>query len=118
MSETRRHDDSQVAERKMAQPTLTRLLAVTLLVASSQLAVCHAHEPVVGPKCELALELVDADSGRTLPGIVQLRCDDGSAVELTELVNRGQGIEQPGPIHDWWVLAKTSDDHRAGRGRW
>ena len=30
------------------------------------------------------------------------------AVELTELVNRGQGIEQPGPIHDWWVLAKPA----------
>lgn len=29
-------------------------------------------------------------------------------VELPELVNRGQGIEQIGPIHDWWVITEPT----------
>jgi hypothetical protein len=49
--------------------------------------------------CSLALELVDVKTGQSLPGIVQIHDAAGKGIELPELVNRGQGIEQPGPIH-------------------
>jgi hypothetical protein len=56
----------------------------------------------------LALELVDAKTGESLPGIVQVLDAAGKGVDLPELVNRGQGIEQPGPIHQWWVLPQRT----------
>lgn len=86
------------------------------------LELAHAHEPrppapraakvaTVARKtyeatCKLTISLVDQKTGAPLPGIVQVRDADGDVVELAELVNRGQGIEQKGPIHDWWVLAR------------
>ena len=55
----------------------------------------------------LELSLVDVQSGTSLPGVVQI-LDDGRPIELTELANRGQGIEQQGPIHQWWVLPRAT----------
>ncbi len=83
---------------------MIRCLVPSLLVICSPLAACFAHEPAPGPTCALTLELVDAQTGETLPGIVQLSDADDRGVEIHQLVNRGQGIERRGPIHDWWVL--------------
>ena len=55
--------------------------------------------------CKLTISLIDQQTSAPLPGIVQVRDADGDLVELAELVNRGQGIERKGPIHEWWVLA-------------
>lgn len=68
---------------------------------------CRGNKPP-GETCELTIELVDSDAGQPLPGIVKGRYRDGDAIKLPELVNRGQGIEAPGPIHDWWVLVKRA----------
>ncbi|MEX0676834.1 MAG: hypothetical protein WD063_07135, partial [Pirellulales bacterium] len=62
-----------------------------------------AHEPQQAT-CSLALELVDGGSAKPLPGIVRITTPDGKAFRPMELVNRGQGIEQVGAIHDWSVL--------------
>jgi hypothetical protein len=59
--------------------------------------------------CKLTISLVDEQTKSPLPGIVQIRDAQGELVELSELVNRGQGIEQKGPIHDWWVLARPTE---------
>jgi hypothetical protein len=84
------------------------LRIVALLTCSWSLAATsHAHEPPAAT-CSLKIELIDGQSRQTLPGIVQVLLDDGQVVKLPELVSRGQGIEQPGPIHDWWVLPKVS----------
>jgi hypothetical protein len=58
--------------------------------------------------CQLELTLVDAVTGQPLPGIVQVLDGTGKAIDIPELVNRGQGIEQQGPIHQWWVLPKAT----------
>lgn len=58
--------------------------------------------------CQLTISLIDQETKAPLPGIVQVRDADGDLVELGELVNRGQGIEQKGPIHEWWVLARPT----------
>ncbi len=68
-------------------------------------AVADDRQPE-GKPCALAIKLVDADSGATLPGIVRIRGAAGQNVPIAELVNRGQGVEDEGPIHDWWVLAE------------
>jgi hypothetical protein len=87
--------------------------------------VAHAHEPrppaprpakvvsvarkTYAATCTLKVSLVDQKTGSPLPGIVQVRDAEGDVVELAEVVNRGQGIEQKGPIHEWWVLAKPME---------
>ncbi|MBI2823264.1 MAG: CehA/McbA family metallohydrolase [Planctomycetia bacterium] len=65
-------------------------------------------DPKAAATSALDIELVDGRTAQTLPGIVQLRRDDGQKVEIAELANRGQGIEAIGPIHDWWVLPKRT----------
>lgn len=58
--------------------------------------------------CELSIELVDEASGKTLPGLVQVRDADGGRVPLHGLLSRGFGLE-PGPaIHDWSVLTRRT----------
>ncbi|MBX3415206.1 MAG: hypothetical protein KF708_21150 [Pirellulales bacterium] len=64
-----------------------------------------ARRTADGPTCQLKLSLIDAKSGEPLPGVVQVLDHDDKLVELPNLLNRGQGIEQIGPIHNWWVLA-------------
>ncbi|HEY1600176.1 MAG TPA: CehA/McbA family metallohydrolase [Pirellulales bacterium] len=58
--------------------------------------------------CALTLELVDRATGQPLPGIVQAHDARGERIKLSALVNRGQGVEAAGPIHDWWVLPKST----------
>ncbi len=63
--------------------------------------------PPTGSTCSLKIDLVDRRTGETLSGIVRVRDSAGQAVELPQGLNRGQGIEQTGPIHDWWALPKA-----------
>ncbi|HVU86363.1 MAG TPA: CehA/McbA family metallohydrolase [Pirellulales bacterium] len=51
---------------------------------------------------------MDEATGEPLPGVVQARDAAGKLIPFEELVNRGQGIEEPGPIHDWWILPKVT----------
>jgi hypothetical protein len=60
------------------------------------------------PTCALDIRLLDEQSGEPLPGVVRLQGEQGQTIPLAELVNRGQGIETPGPIHDWWVVPRAT----------
>jgi hypothetical protein len=82
------------------------LLAFALCAFAALARPSCAHEPD-GPTCALSIELVDRATNETLPGIVQARDASGEIVEIPELINRGEGIERRGPIHDWWVLPKA-----------
>ena len=75
------------------------LLALTLL------AICGA-EPA--EKCQLTIELLDAQTGKPLPGLVQIRRADGSLLRPAELLSRGYGLEAGPPIHDWQVLPRST----------
>ncbi|MBX7165888.1 MAG: CehA/McbA family metallohydrolase [Pirellulales bacterium] len=77
-----------------------RVLAILLGIAAAS---CRATE-TAGATCALHIQLTDAATAQEVPGIVQLRSADGRVVEIAELLNRGQGVEEPGPVHDWWVL--------------
>jgi len=67
-----------------------------------------ARRTADGPTCRLKLSLVDHETGQPLPGVVQILDHEDHLVELPILVSRGQGIEQIGPIHNWWVLAEPT----------
>jgi len=94
--------------------------AVGLLALIAMTVGLFAHEPPRGvppmmrrvvlarkeydATCRLTLSLVDRDTKEPVPGIVQVRDAAGDILPLAELVSRGQGVEQAGPIHDWWAL--------------
>jgi hypothetical protein len=81
----------------MNKPTVVALLLLTV-AAGGRLS--------AEPRAELELSLVD-ESGSPLPGVVQI-LDNGKSIELPELVNRGQGIDAQGPIHQWWALPRSA----------
>jgi hypothetical protein len=81
----------------MPRLVLAALLWVALAVS------LYGDEPKP-PTCSLALELVESGSLESVPGIVRITTADGVSYQPPELVNRGQGIENRGPIHEWSVL--------------
>ena len=98
-------------KRRRNPDRMVRSFAALLVAIFSLTTLAIAHEPTAGPTCALSLELVDAQTGEPLPGIVQLRDAEGRGVQIEELVNRGQGIRGQKPIHDWWVLPRRTTIH-------
>ena len=45
-----------------------------------------------GDTCALTLRLIDARSGRELPGLVHFEAEDGSTIRPAELLSRGLGL--------------------------
>jgi len=83
---------------------MARLLVVAML-GIAMLAAALVAQPQA-TQCQLRLELVDSKTGRPLSGMIQVRDAQGQLLPLDGLVNRGQGVESPGPIHDWWALPR------------
>jgi hypothetical protein len=74
-----------------------------LLLGSASLAAAPTSDT-----CSLTIELIDGHSGSPLPGIIHIQTKDAETVRPPELLNRGLGIEPPGPIHDWSVLPQKT----------
>ena len=69
------------------------LMSVVLLTAANRKATCTA-----------TLQIVDSVTGEALPGVIRIRTVDGKAVEVSELLNRGAGLDGELPIHTWLIL--------------
>ncbi len=78
---------------------------VTLSMLLSWYALKAAEHP---QNCRLEIQLVDAESGDEIPGLIWLQRADGETISLSELLDRGQGLKQTLQIHQWFVLPKTS----------
>lgn len=63
------------------------------------------------PSCALSLVLVDALTGRPLPGVIRIVDDQGRELEPPELLNRGQGLSARHPTARWWVLPERTVIH-------
>jgi hypothetical protein len=58
-------------------------------------------------RCSLTIKIEDSQTGEALPGILRITDTHGKVVSaVPELVSRGQGVEEQGPIHDWWVVSR------------
>jgi hypothetical protein len=55
-------------------------------------------------RCRLKIELVDAQTGQSWPGVISLRTGRGEILRPRELLDRGLGIKDDEPIHAWRVL--------------
>jgi hypothetical protein len=58
--------------------------------------------------CLLRIELVDAQTGEPLAGLVKVTNAQGQRLELKELLPRGLGLPAESPIQDWSVLTKPT----------
>lgn len=74
---------------------------VSILVMIAVLVAAASKPPEF---CRTTLQIVDADTGKLLPGIIQIRHQNGDLVPLPALFNRGTGLKDNLPIHDWSVV--------------
>lgn len=81
-------------------------LLITLLGLIAAVWVGHAAQNATTG--QLTLELVDARTNRPLAGIVTLLDGEQKPISLAPLMNRGLGIDQRGPIHDWYIVPGPS----------
>jgi hypothetical protein len=78
------------------------ILASLLLMSVVLLTAANRQET-----CSTTLEIVDARTGEPLPGVLRIRTAAGKTVDVPELLNRGAGLPDDLPIHDWLALPKT-----------
>lgn len=83
------------------------LSAVWLTTDGSRVLADETAEPRPAT-CKVHLELVDLETGASLPGVIRVRDESGKAVELPELTERGLGVPEELSIHDWYVLPKPT----------
>lgn len=85
---------------------MKRLPANVCLVILGGLAAVSARTT---DTCALTLTIVDADSGREIPGVVRIADVSGNVHRAPELLGRGLGLPEKEPITAWSVLpAKTT----------
>lgn len=73
--------------------------AVLLALASFT---CSRPEP--DGRFALTIELVDAATRRTVPGLIRIRDERGGTLKVEALLPRGLGLESRHPANDWHVL--------------
>ena len=72
--------------------------------AAVMLAVLVASGNKPPETCRTTLQIVDAESGEHLAGIIRIRNQNGERLPLSELFKRGTGLKDGVPIHEWSVL--------------
>lgn len=58
--------------------------------------------------CQLMLRLIDAETRQSVPGLVRVTQEDGRAVPLAGLVNRGTKLRDNHPAKDWFALVEAT----------
>jgi hypothetical protein len=59
-------------------------------------------------RCRLTLNLIDAATKESLPGLVRITTSDGRIEALEGLFNRGTGLRQQHPSRDWYIVLKST----------
>lgn len=77
------------------------MLAAFCLASLARPGAAHHETP---ERCQLTIELTDAATGRPLPGLIQIRGQDGARIVARELIPRGLGVGESYAIHDWQLL--------------
>ena len=54
-------------------------------------------------RCRLTLNLIDAVTKESLPGLLRTTMSDGHIEALEDLFNRGTGLRQQHPSRDWYI---------------
>ena len=63
--------------------------------------------PPIGARlCRVRIEIVDADTGEPVPGLVRVRDEDGAILGLPGLMNRGVMLNRRHAGKDWYALVE------------
>ncbi len=100
---------STTIDRTAPRAPLFALLAIGVafggLLAVATLAAPRASSATPAPAtCRLTVELRDAASRETLPGLIRVRGADGATVAIPELLERGLGLSPAARELRWHVL--------------
>lgn len=92
----------------MTQARILRVAVAGLAIFLSRVLPAHDEAPKKPEKpadaCQLKLELVDAATGRPMPGVIRIRDEEDKRVPVADLLPRGLGVPEEFAIHDWHVL--------------
>ncbi|MCA9071467.1 MAG: hypothetical protein KDA84_21215 [Planctomycetaceae bacterium] len=66
------------------------------------------HSPPEKTDCQLRVELVDAQTGKPIAGLIQILNAQGKRVELDELMSRGLGLPANSTIQEWSILTQPT----------
>jgi len=86
-------------------------VALTAVVLAGPL---HAGETAFqassspNPGCKLRVELVDANTGEFVPGVIRVIDSSGKPISIEGLMGRGFGYEEQTSIHTWHILTGPS----------
>ncbi len=83
--------------------TKTTILCSTLLLGGL-LHLLLASPTRSAGECALTIELVEAGTGRSLPGLVRLSTPGGRLLTPQGLLSRGEGLGANLPIREWGVI--------------
>jgi hypothetical protein len=63
-----------------------------------------------GQQCRLKITLVDSQTQQPIPGVIRCFPRDGNqAIPATNLLARGQGLDDKSAIHDWYVMPSPTE---------
>jgi hypothetical protein len=74
------------------------------LAAAPSLRTAARATPPDAAACQLSVRLVDAETGRPLPGLLRASREDGTPLELPGLVNRGVKLRNNHPGKAWHAV--------------
>ena len=61
-------------------------------------------------QCRLKITLIDSKTQKLVPGVIRcVRQSDGQAIPISDLLARGQGLDDKASIHNWYVIPETSE---------
>ena len=84
----------------MQKPALVSVLVMLAVLAAA------GSKPT--ESCRVTLQLVDAETGETKAGVIQILTSDGERIPLPELFKRGTGLDDSLSIHEWSVVPGKS----------
>jgi len=86
----------------------TRLLRPEDADQGALYKVSASDQSTESSRCRLTLNLIDAATKESLPGLVRITTSDGHIEVLEGLFNRGTGLRQQHPSKDWYIMLKST----------
>jgi len=78
---------------------------LTLVLASVAIVSAAFFSPLASKqRTQVSLVLVDAATGKSIPGVIRVRREDASIVVPGGLVSRGWGLDAKAAISEWFVV--------------
>jgi len=87
-----------------------RIRCVLLAVLALSLVTLYHRAWTQGQQCRLMVTLVDSQTQKPIPGVIRCFPGEGNqTIPVTNLLARGQGLDDQSAIHDWYVMSSPTE---------